>query len=268
MCIVRITLIYRFEPEVKAPMKQLIFASVILITLLSITVMSGQIKAKNKWEFSQKTFNNIEVTVQELTADKWRLSSTSSYRLQQQNRNRNRSFSFYKEGLLLVFVGTSDYDRMSKATGSRTYRLLPYRETVKPSFSQIDDTTIEGISPSGYRVTFSAESGDVSAIEGFKVATTPIEHFDSMVKKKGGVEIKPEKGFLLIDYGWMTGSAAHSKIWSSPVIHDGMGNRCQIKNSDIARRDPKDPDEVILKYTTNAEMETFLKKRCPALRLQ
>ncbi len=248
-------------------MKQIALSSIILMAFF-YSVISGGIEARENLGFEQSTFNNIEITIQEMRAGDWRLSSNSSYRLQQKNNNRNRSFSFKKDGMVMVFVGSNDYDRMSKSTGSHTYRLLPYRESVKPSFNKIDDNTIEGMSPSGYKVTFSAESGDVSAIEGFTVTTTPLEHFDDMVKKKGGVEIKPEKGFLLIDYGWMTGSSAHTKIWSSPVVYDGMGNKCQIKNSDLAMQDPKDPDEVILKYRTSGDMEKFLKKRCPALRLQ
>lgn len=245
----------------------MILASIIL-TAVFYSIMSGGIAARDNLGFKQSTFNNIEITIQEMRAGEWRLSSNSSYRLQMKNKSRNRSFSFNKEGMVMVFVGSNDYDRMSKSTGSHTYRLLPFRESVQPTFTRVDDNTIEGMSPYGYKVTFSAESGDVSAIEGFTVTTTPLEHFDEMVKKKGGVEIKPEKGFLLIDYGWMTGSSAHAKIWSSPVVYDGMGNKCQIKNSDLAVQDPKDPDEVILKYKTNEDMEKFLKKRCPALRLR
>lgn len=248
-------------------MRHIILSSILLMAFF-YSVMFGGTEARNNDGFEQSTFNNIEITIQEMRAGDWRLSSNSSYILQQKNKNRNRSFSFYKEGMVMVFVGSNDYDRMSKSTGSRTYRLLPYRDPVKPSFNKFDDGTIEGMSPSGFKVTFSAESGDVSAIEGFTVTTTPIEHFDEMVKKKGGVEIKPEKGFLLIDYGWMTGSSAHTRIWSSPVIYDAMGNRCQVKNGDLAVQDPKDRDEVILKYRTNDTMENFLKKRCPSLRLQ
>jgi hypothetical protein len=259
--------LHRHKPGEKTPMKKIIIASIIVIAVF-YSVMSGVIEAKDSLGFEQSTFNNIEITIQEMRAGDWRLSSNSSTQLQMGNKNRNRSFSFYKESMLMVFVGSNDYDRMSKSTGSHTYRLLPFREIVMPSFARVDDNTIEGMSPSGYKVTFSAESGDVSAIEGFTVSTTPLEHFDEIVKKKGGVEIKPQKGFLLIDYGWMTGSSAHSRIWTSPVIYDGMGNKCQIKNSDIAMQDPKDPDEVILKYKTNGDMVQFLKKRCPSLRLQ
>jgi len=248
-------------------MKKIIIASII-VTAVLYSAMSGEIEARSNDGFEQSTFNNIEITIQELRPGDWRLSSDTSTHVRMKNKNRNRSFSFYKEGMVMVFIGTNDYDRMSKSTGSRTYRLLPFRETVKPSFARVDDNTIEGMSPTGHKVTFSAESGDVSAIEGFTVSTTPLEHFDEMVKKKGGVEIKPQKGFLLIDYGWMTGSSANSRIWTSPVIYDGMGNKCQVKNSELAMQDPNDRDEVILKYKTNGDMEKFLKKRCPSLSLQ
>lgn len=249
-------------------MKKLVCSSVILLAMSFVSIMSPEIEAKRNWQLYDIKLNNIRVWVQELTETKWFLASEMSDQLSAQNGRRDRSYHFYADGLLLVFIMTKDYDTFSKCSGSHTFRFLPYRETVVPSFRQIDDDAVEGVSPSNYKVTFSGASGDVSGIEGFEVATSPLDRIEAMAKKKGGIEIRPKKGFLLIDYGWMTGESTHSKPWALPVLSDGFGNKCQVKNTELATRDPNDPDEMILKYKTNADMEKFLKKRCPALRWQ
>jgi hypothetical protein len=189
------------------------------------------------------------------------------YYLLKANKNRNRSYSFFPDGRIMAFIGTDDYDRMSQATGSRSFHLLPFKNQTVPSYEPPDGDEIKVLLPSGYKAVFSAEKGDIISIEGFKVNLQPIEHFDKMVKNGGGVEVKPEKGNIVIDYSWRTGGMSISLLYRTSVIYDSEGNSCQIKNSEIYMVDPKDSDEVIFKIKNNADLDGFLKKRCPAIKM-
>ncbi len=241
-------------------MKKVLAVSVACLAALCCLIIPDQKTEAQEGAFS--TFNNLEMKI---IRSKWQglyLSTGQSYQLMKSHESRNRSYSFYPNGWLMIFIGTNDYDRNSNSTGSRTYHLLPFRENREPSFSRKDDATVEAFLPSGYTAQLSAESGDLVGIEGFTVATTPLGHFDTMVKSKGGVEIRPLKGYLLIDYGWRAGGTTSTNLWSPSVILDGYGNKCPIKNSDISIRDPRDPDEVIFKFKTNEELDRFLKIKC------
>ncbi|MBP7736238.1 MAG: hypothetical protein KA369_09725 [Spirochaetes bacterium] len=244
-------------------MKKILAASAaFLITLCCLILPDRKSEAQ---ENTFATFNNLEVKIQK---SKWQglfLSTDQAYQKRKSLANRNRSYSFYASGLVMVFIGTDDYDRMSKATGSRTYHLLPIKENRDPSFSSRDESTVEALLPSGHTAYFSPETGELTGIEGYTVTLMPLGHFDGMVKNKGGVEIRPLKGSLIIDYGWRTGETNSTLLWSPSVILDGYGNRCAIKNSDISIRDPRDSDEVIFKFKNNDELDRFLKVKCPKI---
>ncbi|HNW30103.1 MAG TPA: hypothetical protein PKN50_16605 [Spirochaetota bacterium] len=244
-------------------MKKLLAASaVFLVTFFSLIIQDQQGAAQ---EGAFAAFNNLEVKI---IMSKWQglyLSTGQTSDWMRSHQNRNRNYSFFPNGRLMVFVGTDDYDRMSKATGSRTYHLLPFREKREPSYSRKDEATVKVLLPSGYTALLSVETGDLVGIDGYNVTSAPLAHFDTMVKNRGGVEIAPLKGQLLVDYGWRTGETSSTQLWSPSVILDGNGNRCNIKNSDIAMRDPRDPDEVIFKFNNNDELAKFLKVKCPKL---
>ncbi|HPC42996.1 MAG TPA: hypothetical protein PLD91_18925 [Spirochaetota bacterium] len=244
-------------------MKKLLATSLVFLgTIFSLIVPDRNSAAQdNKYT----TIKNIEMKI---IMSKWEglyLSTGQSYDLKMSNKNRERSYSFLPNGKLMVFIGTSDYDRMSKSTGSRTYHLLPFKERREPSFSRKDESTVEGYLPSGYTALFSSETGELLGIEGFTVTMTPVVHFDEMVKSRGGVEIRPQKGYILVDYGWRTGETSSNQLWSPSAILDGYGNRCAIKNSDISMRDPRDSDEVVFKFKNNQELDKFMKVKCPKI---
>ncbi len=244
-------------------MKKIMTASAVFLITLCCLILPDQNSAARDNTYT--TIKNIEMKI---IMSKWEgfyLAAGQSYDLKMSNRNRERSYSFMPNGKLMVFIGTSDYDRMSKSTGSRTYHLLPLKERREPAFSRKDESTVEGLLPSGYTALFSSETGELISIEGYTMTMIPVVHFDEMVKNKGGVEITPLKGQLLIDYGWRTGETSSNLLWSPSVILDGYGNRCAIKNSDISMRDPRDPDEVVFKFRNNDELARFLKVKCPKL---
>ncbi len=244
-------------------MGKLLAASISFLIILCCLIIPDQNSAAQEGIFA--TFNNLEMKIIKSMWQGLYLSTGQSYQLMKSQGDRNRSYSFFASGLLMVFVGTHDYDRNSNSTGSRTYHLLPFKEKRDPSFNREDESTVEALLPSGHTARLSAETGDLVGIEGYTVTTTPIGHFDSMVKSSGSVEIRPLKGYLLIDYGWRTGEMSIGLLWRPAVIYDGAGNRCSIKNSDVLTRDPRDSDEVIFKFKNNDGLDRFLKNKCPKL---
>jgi hypothetical protein len=241
--------------------KQMVFTAGI-IAMLCATVLIG---VKGYAQERTERFDNLEMRYQTANGRDWYIASDYAYSLTSTNGNRNRSWHFKKSGFAWVFVGTSDYDRMSKSTGSRCYQLLPFKEPQEPTWYRKDAATVEAMLPSGHRALFSTETAELIELEGYTVATTPLQHFDQMVKAQGGVELRPLKGYLLIDYGWQSGGMGISYLWRSAAICDASGAKCTIKNSDVYIKDPRDSDEVIFTINTGIELDRFLKAKCPKL---
>lgn len=216
--------------------------------------------------FTQKPLGNLIMTVQEDRGEYFFLKSDYGDTLRRGNADRYRSCTFYASSMLMVFIGTNDYERMSRSTGSRMFHLLPYKTKTTPVFNDTESDRVTAVLPGGHRAEFSKTTGELVWIEGYTVKTSPVTHFDGMVRSRGGIEITPEKGYVLIDYGWRTGEIPITQLWRTAVISDGYGNKCVVKMSDLFRPNPKDRDEVFFKFLTNVEFDAFLKQKCPAIR--
>ena len=214
-----------------------------------------------------KSFKNIQLRILFSRVSGCYFKIDQEYYLLKANKNRNRSYSFFPDGRIMAFIGTDDYEYMSKSTGSRSFHLLPFKNKTVPSYDPPAGDEINVLLPSSHKAVFSAEKGDIVSIEGFNVALQPIEHFDKMVKNGGGVDIKPDNGNIVIDYGWRTGGMSISLLYMTSIIKDSFGNACQVKNSELYMVDPKDSDEVVFKIKNNPELAGFLKKRCPAIKM-
>ncbi len=212
---------------------------------------------------TQKQFANLDVRISHSRIRGCNISADQSFDKQKTQNERNRSWTFFADGLIMIFVGTNDYDRMSQATGSRCLQIFGrFREA--PAFTETKDG-VRLTLPTGRNALFSRETGDIVSLDGFDVQLTPLEHFDQMAKKEGGVAIKPRAGSLLIDYGWRTGEMSISQLWRPAVVLDGAGFKCTLKIGDFFSQDPEDADEVIFKHASDDALYTFLKSRCPGI---
>ncbi len=246
-------------------MKKIFFICIAAIfSLMLYTLDSKSQETCDKIE----SFKNIKLRLLSSKFSVCYFTVDQEYNLLKLNKNRNRSYSFFPDGRIMAFIGTDDYEYMSKSTGSRSFHLLPFKNKTVPSYEPPTDDEINVLLPSGHKAVFSAEKGDIVSIEGFKVALQPIEHFDKMVKNGGGVDIKSEKGNIVIDYGWRTGGMSISLLYMTSVIKDSFGNACQVKNSELYMVDPRDSDEVVFKIKNNPELNSFLKKRCPSIKME
>jgi hypothetical protein len=121
--------------------------------------------------------------------------------------------------------------------------------------------------PSGHKAEFSMESGEPIDLEGFHIKLSPLEHMTQIEKNKGFLEITPQNGFILMDYGWRTGEIPMSQLYREIKIIDGAGNSCKAKMNEVFQKDPRDSDEVVFLHETNDKLMKFLQKKCPKLGL-
>lgn len=212
---------------------------------------------------AREQFGNLDVRISHSRIRGCNIAADQTLDKQTAQSGRNRSWTFFADGLIMIFVGTNDYDRMSQATGSRCVQLFGRRQQT-PAFRETEGG-VQLTLPSGPTAIFSTETGDILGIQGFDVQVTPIEHFDQMAKKEGGVTIKPRPGSLLIDYGWRTGEMSISQLWRPALVTDGTGKQCSLKIGDFFAQDPADADEVIFKHANDEALYTFLKARCPGI---
>jgi hypothetical protein len=214
---------------------------------------------------SSRQFGNLEV---KLYKSKWggcKLSAGQTYDYGKQLGKRYRSFTFSANGQVMMFVNTDDDERLSRATGSRCFHLLPFKRPVEPSYTDNGDGTVTLNLPSGHTAVFSTSTGEPISIEGFNLKISPLQHMSRIEKNRGFVEIVPQQGFLLFDYGWRTGEVPISQLYRDITIVDGSGASCRAKMSDVFKKDPRDPDEVVFIHDTNEKLKAFLKRKCPAL---
>lgn len=212
---------------------------------------------------STRLFGNLEV---KLYMSKWggcKISAGQTYDYGKQFGKRYRSFTFSADGQVMMFVNTDDDERLSRTTGARCFHLLPFRKPAEPSFTDNGDGTVTLGLPSGHTAVFSAATGEPISIEGLALKLSPLQHITLIEKNRGCIEIAPQKGFLLFDYGWRTGEVPISQLWRDITIADGNGTMCRAKMSEVFKKDPRDPDEVIFIHDSNEKLKAFLKKKCP-----
>ncbi len=212
----------------------------------------------------QKTFKNLDVRMYPgRQGCNLKAGQTSDYGATK--GNRDRSFTFSPNGQVMMFVGTKDTDRFSTCTGARCFHLLPFRKKVDPRFDEAGLGSVALLLPSAHAAVFSTETGEPTRIEGFRITLQPLAHIRQVEKNAGFFSIKPEKGFILFDYGWRTGEQPISQLWRNVTVSDGDGNACNVKMSEVFMVDPKDRDEVIFIHDNNDKLRAFLKRRCPKI---
>lgn len=176
---------------------------------------------------------------------------------------RRRSFSFYPNGFFMTFVDTQDYDRNSKATGSRTFYLFPVSSR-KPAVKETADGGIEVLTAAGTHVKV-GKTGQIETINGGSVKLTPLRHMDQIARERGGIEITGVNGVVL-DHGWNTGGVAYRYLDRSSVLRDQRGHSCTVKNSEMYSPNKRDPSDPIKKFATPGEWKSFVTKKCKNLK--
>ena len=237
----------------KIKILSLAFASQLLLVSLSAD------------DWKQETIGNLKIQNEPPSNGVRKLTFDQTFDKSRENENRNRSYKFYSNSMLMVFVGSDDVGLLPRADGSRMFHLLPMGSLTLHNYQQ-DGDNVRANLPDGSKAVFSKSSGELVSIEGFQVNLSPLERIDKMDKKLGGIELVPEQGHILIDYGWRIGEVPISQLWRKVKVTDSYKNVCTLKMSEFFKKDPSGAVEIIFKFESNDEIDSFLKKQCPKIK--
>jgi hypothetical protein len=163
-------------------------------------------------------------------------------------------------GELFVFAQVAETGIDSKDFGSRTYFLLPVRQT--------SDFEVKGAT--GELVIKHSSGETMTLAPDFKVKSfTGVEYVEAETStdaNKGGFEIKRYNNGILLDTGW-THSAITIKPEGQSTFTDRTGNTCLVKNKEVFNFSGSYLENADFKYPGSEELQTYLKKRCPNLDL-
>jgi hypothetical protein len=175
------------------------------------------------------------------------------------NNNFGRSY-IDQIGELFVFAQVAETGVDSKDYGSRTYYLLPVRQT---SDFEVNEST-------GELVIHHSSGETMTLAPDFKVKSfTGVEFIEaekSSDANKGGFEIKKYSNGILLDSGW-THSAITTKPEGQSTFMDRTGKTCVVRNKEIFDFEGEYSENANFKYPGSKELQVYLKKRCPKLDL-
>lgn len=230
---------------------------------------------RQQWLSYQGNFQQLFSKARSSCSASVSLSSATTSEDLSERSNVTRTFSFEQTGHFNIFVSTQESEFLSRSTGMRSFYLFPRSQNLnfditESNFAeQNSNSTIELIHFKDYEqreVVLNARLGTLVSMTGYEVVSSQPQ---INLKNKGGVELKPLPGYLLIDVGWrlgnLPGSGAIGKSGVS-IIRDGYQHECKVKNLEIF--DYSDSNVLPLKYPTNEALQEFLKQKCPTLQMQ
>lgn len=166
-----------------------------------------------------------------------------------------RSFSFFSDGMLLVFSSYGEGEDISKLTSAREFYFFPR--------SRAPDLLLDPAAPSvavilgdGGRLEFDPATAQPRALDRGSVAVSP--RVDPA--ERGGVEF-PSYAGLLLDAGFRMGELPSARPAGESRFRDAAGHGCTVKNREIFAYAG---GERAFKFS-DAELSAWLRTRCPAL---
>lgn len=233
-----------------------LFSFALFSTLLASALASAQAEERHCPE-SQQQYGALQVNISQWCGLDVTTADWAS--------KRYRTYSFNTEGGLMIFVRTDDSERLSRATGSRTFFLAPRTPDTEPRVTDVGTTdegegTIRIVGPAGQSAVFSTVTAQMLSLDGYdaKVAS------EITLANQGGVELKARPGSILIDTNWKTGGTGYDQNRSTALspITDGAGRSCKVKNTQLFRYAD---GEGHYRFKTDAQLAEFLKTSCPSL---
>lgn len=175
-----------------------------------------------------------------------------------------RTYTFDRSGEFSIFVSTEDSPKISLSTGQRSFFLFPRKESrgsTELFINTENSPQATFISFYGTQAIFNLNQYSLESLTGFNVQFSPV----SSLKNNGGVELTPQKGYALLDFGWAMGtSPVASKLINakSSKLVDGYGHTCLIANTKLIDINEISHDSEF-KFKTDEEFKVFAKKVCP-----
>lgn len=168
-----------------------------------------------------------------------------------------RDWLFDSEGIFMVFNSYGPGEASDK-TGAREYRFFPRRTGDMSYHHDAATNKLSVTSASGKVFVFDTKKGVLVSVSGSKMT----QDFEVNPHNKGGIEVVSSDG-LMMDGGFSIGQSPSQEPQGKLTFKDAQGHQCQLSNADVHRYGSD--GDVFFKYD-DAQLRSFLKQRCPALR--
>lgn len=234
------------------------YAFTLLTFFFFNNAFASEIQGKFECDYKNYQFENIVIN---MTPD-CSVSIGPDWGLE--TDGRKRSYTFTSAGYFMIFLSTKDSEKLSLSTGSNSYHLVPEKsqeEVLQYNYDQ-DLNLLTLITASGLKVEVDVKGAQILNIEGYRLTTKPLLHIDQMVKLNGNVDVSAYDNNLLFDHGFRRGEISITQLWRDAFISLGQSKKCKIKNSDVLKKDPFDPDEVLFLLDDYQEALKFYQNRC------
>lgn len=179
------------------------------------------------------------------------------------NHERERNYTFFANGMFMVFISTQDAAADSQATGAREIFIPNFKSQDIEVQTSKDGQILSITSASGIKASFDTASAELLSIDNANLVIQPIDHIQKMAKLQGGVELLPQTG-VVIDAGWLTGDSPSSKAARSSLIRNSKNQVCKVKNSEVYRKISLGGGgfDIALKFNTINELNAYVAKKC------
>lgn len=167
-----------------------------------------------------------------------------------------RSYTFYGNGLLMVFSSYGDGEDVSTLTSAREFYVFPRRRQPVFEADPVAKTLVVVMSD-GARFTFDTAKGEIASLDRGDVVVAPrVDPAD-----RGGVEF-PRYDGLLLDVGFRMGESPAGRRNGDATFRSAHGQTCTVKNHEIFEYLPGGDHRF---KHDDAALKAFLAARCPAL---
>ena len=166
-----------------------------------------------------------------------------------------RSYSFFSDGLLMVFSSYGDgEDSNPNLTSAREFRFFP-RSAVTLHMDKVAGTVSVTMGDGG-EVHIDPATSQIRSLDKGSVMVSP--RIDPA--ERGGVEITSYAG-LMLDGGFRIGESPAGRPNADATFRDAHGHLCTVKNSELFTYANGDHS---FKFT-DAQLKTWLVTRCPVI---
>jgi len=167
-----------------------------------------------------------------------------------------RAYSFYSDGMLMVFSSYGDGDDSNpNLTSARVFYVFPRTGALALEMNPAAGT-VSVVMADGGRAHIDPATAQLSSLERGSITVSP--RVDP--SERGGVEITSYAG-LMLDAGFRMGESPSGRPNADSTFRDAHGHLCTVKNNEIFAYAGGDHE---FKFT-DAQLRAWLKTRCPNL---
>ncbi len=166
-----------------------------------------------------------------------------------------RDYTFYSDGMLMVFSSYGDGEDVSTLTSAREFFFFPRSGALAVEADEAAKT-LTVVMADGARATFDTAAAELASLDRGDVTVSP--RFDPA--ERGGVEF-PRYAGLMLDAGFRMGESPSGRAGAESTFRSAHGQTCTVRNPEVFSYAHGEHE---FKFT-DAALAAFLRTRCPAL---